>query len=482
MSYAVVVIGDSMLDHYVYGDVSRISPEAPVPVVRVKDEFYSPGGAAHVAVSVQALNQPALLFSAIGADFEGKKLSFCVGTFNVSSNFIEIPEWTTTVKTRVISNGQQLLRYDRETPTIPPSNKQVFISEIEAKLFSSAKDIKAIIISDYNKGAVCDSLRDVVQNLKKQNPNIGLFVDAKPETIGSWKFADCITPNFSEASKFIGSNNYSCKSDSSCENLAKDIAALLPNLSLVVVTRSQHGCSWYDKTTDSTGSLPAFSTCKSDVIGAGDTFIASLVVAVCENKSVLEAVSFANAASALAVSKPGTTVVHRMELDSYLSRPANAPSLSKLLSFDSAVDWARQLRTTNEKVVFANGCFDLLHTGHVHTLEQAKFVGGYLLVGVNDDDSIRSLKGPSRPVLDLKNRMRMLAALECVDAVVPFSQEQLIPLIEAVKPDVLVKGSEYKGKEIPGAEFVKTSGGQVFLVDMLPGMATTNTISEILSR
>jgi D-beta-D-heptose 7-phosphate kinase/D-beta-D-heptose 1-phosphate adenosyltransferase len=481
MSYVVVVIGDSMLDHYVHGDVTRISPEAPVPVVKIVDEFYSPGGAAHVAVSVQALNQPALLFSAIGPDAEGKKLSFCVGTFNVVANFIELPEWSTPVKTRVSVNNQQLLRYDRETPMVSSDNKQEFISEVEAKLKGIAKEIKAIIVSDYDKGTICDSLREVIHNLKKQNPSLGLFVDAKPKNMGLWQYADCVTPNFSEAVKFLNySEVVSSRSDSVCESMAREIGKVMPNLSLVVITRSQHGCSWYDKVTDTTGSLPAFSACKSDVIGAGDTFISALVVAVCENKTVSESVAFANAASSLAVSKPGTTVVHRMELDGYTVRPSNAPSLSKIFSFDSAITWAKQLKATNDKLVFANGCFDLLHSGHVHMLEQAKFAGGYLLVGVNDNQSIRDLKGPGRPVVDLQHRMRMISALECVDAVVPFSQEQLLTLIKAVKPDVLVKGSEYNQQEIPGAAFVTSYGGEVLLVDMLPGLATTKTIAEIL--
>jgi len=486
VSFVIAVVGDSMLDHYIYGDITRLSPEAPVPVVKTNCSHYSPGGAAHVAASIQALNQPAVLFTAVGPDDEGKKLLFGLGTLNVTCNSTDMLEWSTPVKTRIMANGNQILRYDREYPIGNSPSYASLSVNISTKLKAIARELKSIVISDYNKKTISKELKAAIQVLREKNPNITLFVDAKPETLSQWPMADCITPNFIEAIKFLGLSDSisadSAKNDKLCENLAKNLSEAIPGLSLAVITRAQHGCSWYDKGSDTYGSLPAFNTCKADVIGAGDTFIAALAVAFGENKTIPEAISFANAASALAVAKPGTAVVHRMELDSYLVGPKNDSSISKIMSQSAAIDWARQLRATNEKVVFANGCFDLLHTGHVHLLEQAKFAGGYLLVGLNDDQSIKDMKGSDRPIIDMASRARMLAALGCVDGVVTFCQADLEPLIEAVRPDILVKGSEYAGKKIPGSDVVEKFGGQVLLVDMHKNAATTRIISEIQQK
>lgn len=487
MSFITAVIGDAMLDRYIYGEVSRLSPEAPVPIVKTNNEVLSPGGAAHVAASVQSLNQPAVLFTAVGPDEEGKKLLFGLDILNVSCSTVELTDWSTTVKTRVIANNNtQVLRYDRELPVNKSPTYSEFIDKTIFKLKSMASDLNAIIISDYNKKTISDKLLETIHEIVKENDYITLFVDAKPETLSKWRLADCVTPNFSETLSFLNKpfqpSSDLAKDDKFCESLAKELAEKFDNLSLAIVTRAQHGCSWYHKPTDSCGSLPAFGTCKSDVIGAGDTFIAALAVAINENKSHEDAIKFANAASALAVGKPGTTVVHRMELDSYLTNSRHGSTKSKIMSQAAAIDWARQLRSTSEKIVFTNGCFDLLHAGHVHLLEQAKLSGDYLLVAVNDDQSVKALKGNNRPIVTASNRVRMLSALECVDAVVVFSQHELEPLIDAIKPDVLAKGNEYEGSAIPGAPTVEKFGGQVLLVDMQQGSSTTKTVEAIQKK
>jgi D-beta-D-heptose 7-phosphate kinase/D-beta-D-heptose 1-phosphate adenosyltransferase len=482
VSKIIAVLGDSMLDHYVYGNATRISPEAPVPVIHVNHESFSPGGAAHVAASTQALDFPTVLFTVLGADRDGHNLSFGLDTLHVKCDSVTLSEWFTPVKTRIVAGNTQLLRFDRETLANSSPTYSKFVDNINFKLSALAKDLKSVIVSDYNKGTITEPVVQAVEKLKEQNPNIFIFLDAKPEKFDLWSKVDCITPNFAETCKFLNNKPLKpeeARSDSLCEQLAKELANKIPSLTLAVVTRAQYGCSWYDKSTNTSGSLPAFSTCKSDVIGAGDTFIAALTVGISEGKAITDAIVFANAASALAVSKLGTTVVHRMELDSYLARPCHGSSLAKVMSQNAAIAWAQQLRATHEKVVFANGCFDLLHAGHVHLLEQAKFAGGYLLVGINNDESIQKLKGPGRPFVGVSNRARMVAALECVDAVVVFDEHELIPLIQAVKPEVLVKGSEYVGKDIPGAEFVKNSGGQILLIDMATGLSTTNTAASI---
>lgn len=481
MSNIIAVVGDAILDHYVHGDVYRISPEAPVPIVKAKHDLFCPGGAAHVAASVQALNFPTVLFCPVGADAEAKRLTFGLDTLNVSVDATTISEYNTTVKTRIMSNGQQLIRFDRETKACSSPTYSKFLENVLFKAKNMAKGLKAIIVSDYDKGSFSQQLTEALNGFRKENSNLYLFVDCKPSNFKNWPFADCVTPNFSEACSIL-ELSYSkddAKSDSFCESLARALCDKHPNLSLAVVTRAQNGCSWFNNHTKTSGSLPAFTTCKTDVIGAGDTFIAALSVAVCEGKSIEDAIVFANSASALAVSKPGTTVVHRMELDLFMARPSNISSISKIMTQHAAIDWSRQLRSTNEKVIFANGCFDLLHAGHVHLLEQAKFAGGYLLVGVNSDDSVRALKGTGRPFVNAANRARMIAALECVDAVVVFEQDELVPLIEAVKPDTLVKGSEYEGTEIPGASYVLNAGGHVLLVNMASGLSTTKTAEMI---
>ena len=481
MSDIIAVIGDSVLDHYLHGDVHRISPEAPVPVVNIKYDMYCPGGAAHVASSVQALNFPSILFSPVGSDSEASRLLFALDTMNVVVSSTALSEYSTPVKTRIMVGGSQVLRFDKETKAFDSPTYSSFSDNVIFKLKATLKDLKAIVVSDYAKGAISPHLCSAIQGLRVASPNTFLFVDAKPASLLAWTQADCVTPNFSEACSVLGldSKTASAKSDNFCEGLAKSLAEKLPNLSLAVVTRAQNGCSWYDKSTNKSGSLPAFTTCKSDVIGAGDTFIAALAVAICEGKDICDSLVFANSASALAVSKPGTSVVHRMELDMFMARPTQLSSLAKMMSQQAATSWAQQLRSTNEKIVFANGCFDLLHAGHVHMLEQAKFAGGYLLVGVNSDASVKALKGAERPFVNAANRARMVAALECVDAVVTFEQDELVPLIKSIKPDVLVKGSEYVVSEIPGADFVQNSGGQVLLVDMAAGLSTTSTAQTV---
>lgn len=487
MSYIVAVIGDSMLDRYIYGEVDRISPEAPVPVVRITHEALSPGGAAHVACSVQALNQPTVLFTAVGPDAEGRKLLFGLDIMNVSCNYLEMVNWETTTKSRIVVNKTtQVLRYDKEFPIDQADNYDALNDKIVSSFSSILPEVRAIIVSDYNKKTLSDETIKQIQSIKKENKHIPLFVDAKPETITKWTEADCITPNFNEASKILRKvfepSHNPAMNDKLCESMAKELCDLMPNLSLAVITRAQHGCSWYCKSDNSFGSLPAFASCKSDVIGAGDTFIAALTVAVAENKNVPEAINFANAASALAVSKTGTTVVYRMELDAYLNQEKTGKSKTKIMTQPAAISWARQLRNSGERVVFANGCFDLLHAGHVHLLEQAKFAGDHLLVGLNDDSSVKSLKGEGRPVVPVADRARVLAALECVDAVVVFSQPELEPLIEAIIPDVLVKGAEYAGKEVPGAAWVEKFGGRVLFADMKAGSSTTNIVTKVCKQ
>lgn len=479
MSLAIAVIGDSMLDHYIYGDVTRISPEAPVPVIKVEHELFSPGGAAHVAASIQALNQPTILLTPVGLDDYGKKLLFLLGTMNVTCAATEVADWKTPVKTRVMANGVQMLRYDSETPVSNTQGSDSFYASSLFKLQLMVPDLSAIVVSDYNKGAISDKVVNCLKQIKQQHPNLPLFVDCKPEAMASWKFADVITPNFSEACKFLGNTEgITAKDDTACERMARAVAEALPGVKLVVITRAQHGCSWYGKF--KSGSLPAFNTCKADVIGAGDTFIAALSVAFAAGKTTEDAIVFANAASAIAVGKGGTTVVHRMELDEYLTNSfTDSLSIRKIKSHTSAIDWARQLKATGEKIVFTNGCFDLLHAGHVYLLEQAKASGSKLIVAVNDDESIKILKGSARPIVKLADRLRMLAALEAVDCVLQFSHYDLEQLVENIKPDLLVKGSEYTDKQIPGAAVVEKYGGKVMLVDMQNGMATTRIIEEI---
>lgn len=479
MSLAIAVIGDSMLDHYIYGDATRISPEAPVPVIKVEHELFSPGGAAHVAASIQALNQPTILLTPVGLDDHGKKLLFLLGTMNVTCVATELADWKTPVKTRVMANGVQMLRYDCETPVSDAEGSDNFYASSMFKLQHMAADLSGIVVSDYSKGAISNKVVDCLRRIKQQNPNLPLFVDCKPEALGNWDFADVVTPNFNEACKFLGGiANITPKSDKACEGLAKAISDKLPGVKLVVVTRAQHGCSWYGNF--KSGSLPAFNTCKADVIGAGDTFISALSVAFAAGKTAEDAIVFANAASAIAVGKGGTTVVHRMELDEYLTDSfTNSLSIRKIKNHNSAIDWARQLKATGEKIVFANGCFDLLHSGHVYLLEQAKASGSKLIVAVNDDESIKLLKGSARPIVQLHDRLRMIAALESVDCVVHFSHHDLEQLVENIKPDLLVKGSEYANKPIPGASVVEKYGGKVMLVDMQNGMATTKIIEEI---
>ena len=487
MSGIIVVIGDSMLDVYECGEVTRISPEAPVPIVKIKDIHFSAGGAANVAVTIQSLGAPCVLFSPVGADTEGRELEGLLRRgLNVGVEFTFINGLNTTLKRRIMAGSSQLMRTDRESDASTHPAYCRFTGNLATRLSAIAKEIYAVVVSDYDKGAVSREVVEIVEKIIEDNPNIKLFLDVKPSKAYMWSKPDYITPNFSEACQMVeGVANCpdKAKIDSYCEALASDLLRGHPDLSCAVVTRAQHGCSWaYKVTGDSeyyTGTAPACTTCKTDVVGAGDTFISGLVVALNEDKSFEEAIAFASAAAALAVSKPGTTVVHRMELDHFMTCANRKFSSGKVMSFESVVAVSQQLRNTNDKVLFANGCFDLLHAGHIHLLEQAKFDGGYLIVGVTNDAGVTKLKGPDRPFVNDFDRARTLAALECVDAVVIFDQSELEFLIKKINPDYLIKGGEYRGKIIPGADHVTKSGGQVLLIDMADGKSTTGLVSAI---
>lgn len=478
-----------MLDVYEHGEVTRISPEAPVPIVKIKDIQLSAGGAANVAVTIQSLGAPCVLFSPVGTDDEGRELERRLSRgLNVGVEFTFLNGLNTTLKRRIMAGANQLMRTDRESDASTHPAYCRFTSNLSEKLSAMATDVYAIVVSDYDKGAVSREVVEIVEKIIHNNPHIKLFLDVKPSKAYMWERPDYITPNFSEAIQMVsglGSAVCSDKSklDSYCETLAGDILNSHPDLGCAIVTRAQYGCSWAYKVPGDTeyykGTMPACTTCKTDVVGAGDTFISGLVVALSEGKSFEEAVAFASAAAALAVSKPGTTVVHRMELDCFMTCANRKLSSGKVMSFESVVAVAQQLRNTNDKVLFANGCFDLLHAGHIQLLEQAKFVGGYLIVGVTNDAGVSKLKGDGRPFVKDVDRARMLAALECVDAVVIFDQSELELLIKKINPDVLVKGNEYAGKIIPGADHVTKSGGQVFLVDMADGKSTTKLADAI---
>jgi D-beta-D-heptose 7-phosphate kinase/D-beta-D-heptose 1-phosphate adenosyltransferase len=481
----VAVIGDVMLDRYLFGEVSRISPEAPVPLALINRQSQCPGGAAHVAACLKELGENVTLFSAVGKDQEGSYLEDHLSSVGVKSDLVKLSDWNTPVKTRIVSWQHHLFRFDLEKDISTSSDYKNLTETLFNRFKSQAANFDCLVVSDYNKKTISSALAEGLQRVCALK-GIKVFVDAKPNTARLWSECFCITPNFKEACQIL-KINYSpdlLGDDAYCESLTLALSRLMPSLPLIVITRSQHGCSYYDRFSGECSSIKALTKRPANVTGAGDVFVSALASALKCNYPIKTSVAYANAASSVAVTKENTSVVSVDEIAAICAETHDCvpkKSESKILTVQQAVSWARANKTVQNPIVFTNGCFDILHDGHISLLEEAKSLGGSLIVAVNTDESIKQLKGDGRPFNPLSLRLRLLASLSVVDAVVPFEQDQLVPLISGIKPSYLVKGSEYAGCDIPGAAETKKNGGDVKLVPMTEGKSTTSTILKILS-
>lgn len=471
----ILCVGDVMLDRYVYGSVNRISPEAPIPVLAIDSERAMLGAAGNVVRNIISLGGTASLIGVIGDDEDGLEiLRLIQNEERLESNLITIPGRQTTVKTRHVAGAQQLLRSDKEdtTPLTGPYEDQLLRS-FDAQL----EDAAAIVLSDYAKGVLT---RRVLSALieKAQRAGKPIIADPKNDDFSVYRGVTVLKPNAIETQRATG---IACSTDEGIQAAAQN-AMDATDAKALVITRSEKGMSVFtSEKTEGWHFRPQVAEV-FDVSGAGDTSLAALGLAIAANASFSEAAELANFAGSLAVAKMGTAVVDHDEMANALQSRALESAEAKIKSLPHSLEWVDQWRKNGQTIGFTNGCFDLLHPGHVSLLSQAKGQCDLLIVGLNTDASIKRLKGETRPINPEMARAIVLASLETVDLVIQFADDTPEKLIEAIRPDVLVKGADYTIETVVGSDFVQSYGGKVYLAKLKPGHSTTDTISKLSQK
>ncbi len=468
----VLVLGDVMLDRYVSGEVSRISPEAPIPVLRVTGSHASLGGAANVAHNVAALGARAILVGVIGTDDAGGEIKRLVQTAgeNIDARFFATPRRRTTVKTRFIRGSHQLLRVDDET--VDPLDDDG-ANEVTQRFEQAITECDIVVLSDYAKGVLSDRVLQRVVNLSRTafRP---VIADPKRTSFNAYRNVTILTPNAHEVALATGVN---ASDDEGAERAAR-IALDSTACEAVLVTRSENGLTLVRRGMPALH-LPARVQQVSDVSGAGDTFVATLAAALACDRDLVRATRLANIAAGISVSRPGTAVVSGRDLGEELRRRTLIATDEKIMAREAALQQISEWRRHALKIGFTNGCFDLIHPGHVHLLAQARGACDRLVVALNTDNLVRRLKGPERPIQHETARATVLSSLASVDLVVLFAEDTPLALIEAIRPDILVKGADYSPDQVVGANIVRRSGGEVLLVNLLAGEGTTATIERV---
>ena len=466
----VVVVGDAMLDRFVYGEVERISPEAPIPVLRETRETAMAGGAGNVARNIAALGAVTEFVSLIGDDAAGQQLSAMLAAeTGVVPRLRVLPDHLTTVKTRYIAGHQQMLRADRERATGVPQALQRGIVENVKKLIP---DAGALVVSDYGKGVLApNGAADLIAFARRAG--LPVVVDPKGTDFARYRGATVVTPNRKELQAASG---MATGSDEDIVAAARKIIADC-GVDYVLATRSADGMSLIGAA--EAHHLPAEAREVFDVSGAGDTVVAAVAAALAAGVPLIEAARLANVAAGIVVAKVGTAVARRDEIAEAIHAGDLLRGERKIVGLDGALDQVARWRRQGLRIGFTNGCFDLLHPGHVSLLEQARAACDRLIVGLNSDASVKRLKGPERPVQSEAARAVMLGSLAGVDLVVIFGEDTPLRLIEALKPDVLVKGADYALKDVVGGGFVQSYGGKIVLAELVPGQSTTATISRM---
>lgn len=456
-----VVVGDLMLDRYWQGEARRISPEAPVPVVAISEVEDRPGGAANVALNVASLGARCTLLGCVGKDAEGAALRSILEAAGVTCDFVEIDGWATTLKLRVVSQQQQLLRNDFESP-VPAAAAQELVTKASAYL----ADADVLIVADYDKGAVADPAALIEAANATGTASV---VDPKYKPLSSYAGASLLKPNHQEFAAAAGQFG-------DVDALAEAAQALCRahGFGAIVVTAGADGMTVVEGS--HTHHLPARPVEVYDVTGAGDTAAAVLGVALGARLPVLDCARLANVAASLAVAKSGTAAVSGPELALAATQES---ADGGLLSVDQLALAVAASRQAGERIIFTNGCFDILHAGHVAYLEQARGLGDRLIVAVNSDASVARIKGPERPVNALARRMQVLAGLKSVDWVVSFDEDTPEPLLNRFRPDVLAKGGDYERHQVVGADLVASYGGEVRVLDRVEDCSTTAILDRL---
>ncbi|MBU3021737.1 bifunctional D-glycero-beta-D-manno-heptose-7-phosphate kinase/D-glycero-beta-D-manno-heptose 1-phosphate adenylyltransferase HldE [Aestuariibacter sp. A3R04] len=463
----ILIVGDLMLDRYWSGGTGRISPEAPVPVVNVENTEDRPGGAANVAINAATLGASVTLLGATGDDENANILEQRLSSHGVNTILFRYAERDTITKLRVMSRNQQLLRLDFEK-SFSQVDKSAMLDAFTTAL--QAHDV--VVLSDYAKGCLSD-VQQFIQAAKRAGKPV--VIDPKGNDFSRYRDATLITPNRAELAAITG--------DAQDENTLCEQATSLRdslNLGAILLTRSEQGMTLFEKTNEPYH-LPAKAKEVFDVTGAGDTVVSVLAVALAAQQSLQHACVLANIAASVVVGKLGTSTVSTTELAVALGEQSSHLD-GGVMTEAQLAQAMLQARHRQERIVMTNGCFDILHAGHVSYLEAAAKLGDRLIVAVNDDDSVSRLKGPGRPINNVVRRMAVLAGLAAVDWVVPFSEDTPQRLIASLLPDILVKGGDYRVEDIAGGKEVMDAGGEVRVLHFEAGVSTTGIISQIVGK
>ena len=464
-----LVIGDVMLDRYLIGEVNRISPEGPVPVVLIKSEQQRAGGAANVAANLALLDIHTRMIGLVGEDNEGALLLSAMQAHGIDTQaMIKTAVRPTIAKTRILGGHQQMLRLDQEITTeLSVSEFQAINQVIQAALQQSPA---LVILSDYAKGLLTEDICQTVIHYCRDH-NIPVLVDPKGRNYHKYRGATALTPNKKETAE-------ACDTQVNDAALIDKASALKASLALdfLAVTRGEEGITLI---TDQTEHLSATAQQVFDVSGAGDTVIATLAAGLMHNLSPLESLALANIAAGVVVGKVGTVPITKADLVDALATAQGSEQAHKICKLPDLLQKVATWKQQKQKIVFTNGCFDLLHAGHVTYLEGAKKRGDKLVLGLNTDRSVSALKGPTRPVVNENDRARVLAALESVDAVILFDEDTPLNLINAIQPNVIAKGSDYTADQVVGGQEVLSWGGEIALIDLVEGRSTTNLIKKM---
>ncbi len=464
----VVCVGDAMLDRFVLGTVDRVSPEAPIPVLRVEREHAVLGGAANVVRNLAALGVRARFIGVVGDDAAGAEvMSQLAEQPHAEPSLVISPGRRTTIKERFVAGAQQLLRADREASApLSPDAEQALLSHI-------GRVEGALALSDYGKGVLSDA---VLKGAIAAARGLPVVVDPKGADFRRYRGATVVTPNRKELGLAAG---MPVATDAEVLAAARRIVETC-GIANVLVTLSEHGMMLVPGNASGAPThLPAEAREVFDVSGAGDTVVATLTAALAAGIPLIDAARLANVAAGVVVGKAGTAVAHPDEILHALHAQELMGGEAKVLGLHAALDRIAQWRLKGLKIGFTNGCFDLLHPGHVSLLAQARGGCDRLVVGLNSDESVRRLKGKGRPVQPEAARAVVLASLQSVDMVVVFAEDTPIELIKAVKPDLLVKGADYTVETVVGADIVQSYGGKVMLADILPGHSTSATLKKL---
>jgi D-beta-D-heptose 7-phosphate kinase/D-beta-D-heptose 1-phosphate adenosyltransferase len=467
----ILVIGDVMLDRYLTGNVNRISPEAPVPVVLLKQSEDRAGGAANVAANLSGLGLKTQIIGCFGEDATGLILKKIIADSGIGiDNVIFSKSRPTVSKTRVMSGNQQIVRIDDESAVAfnADENKQLLNS------ITKALDTKPamVILSDYAKGVLSDaSCKSIIDHCKKLS--IPVIADPKGRDYSKYKGAYTLTPNKKETAEACGVD---INETEALLNAAEKLKNSL-DLDFLAVTRGEEGISLIDN--KQIQHIPATAKKVFDVSGAGDTVIATLAAGLVHGLNPHDALQLSNIAAGIVVGKVGTVPVTQAELLKTLVSEDGQSQADKICDRAQLAELVSRWKASHQKIVFTNGCFDLLHAGHVTYLEAAKKTGDKLILGLNTDRSVRALKGPTRPVVHEGDRARVLAALASVDAVILFDDDTPLLLIDAIRPDVIVKGDDYTEEQVVGGTEVKSWGGSVKLIPLVQGRSTSNIIKKL---